>query len=70
VNGAILAGADIMREAQNHAGVTSRNAWEDATRGLIIGELLLQQARSRALVAESFSESGVLDTDDAALIRT
>ncbi len=70
VNGAVIANADIAREVQNHAGATPREAWEDATRALVIRELLLQRARSLNVVAGPLSEHGVRETDEEALIRT
>ena len=48
VNDAIIASADIAREVQNHAGTTPKQAWDEATRALVIRELLLQRARGPA----------------------
>ncbi len=69
VNDAIIASADIAREVQNHAGTTPKQAWEEATRALVIRELLLQRARALHLVAEPLSENGLRETEDEALIR-
>ncbi len=46
VNDAIIASTDIAREVQNHAGATPHQAWQDATRALVVRELLLQRARA------------------------
>lgn len=69
VNEAIIAAADIAREVQNHAGGSPKQAWEEATRALIVRELLMQRARSLNLVAEPRSENGLRETEDEALIR-
>ena len=45
VNGAVIANAAIAREVQNHAGASPRQAWESATRALVVRELLLQTRR-------------------------
>ncbi len=70
VNGAVIANADIAREVQNHAGASPKEAWQAATRALVIRELLLQRAHSLGLVAEPLSEGGVRETEEEALIRT
>jgi peptidyl-prolyl cis-trans isomerase C len=69
VNEAVIASADIAREVQNHADATPKQAWDAATRALIVRELLLQRARALALVAEPQSENGLRETEDEALIR-
>ncbi|MGA3399520.1 MAG: peptidylprolyl isomerase [Acetobacteraceae bacterium] len=69
VNDAVIASADIAREVQNHAGSTPKQAWDEATRALVVRELLLQRARALALVAEPQSENGLRETEDEALIR-
>src|SRR5690348_13152105 len=70
VNGAVIANAEIAREVQNHAGATAKEAWADATRALVIRELLLQRAGSLELQAEPLTEDGIRETEEAALIRT
>lgn len=70
VNGAVIANADIAREVQNHAGASPKEAWQAATRALVIRELLLQRARSLNVVAEPLSEDGARETEEEALIRT
>lgn len=69
VNGVVIANADIAREVQNHAEATPKQAWREATRALVVRELLLQRARAVGLVAEPRSEGGLRETDDEALIR-
>lgn len=70
VNDVVVASADIAREVQNHAGASAKEAWQDATRALVIRELLLQQARSQQLKPEPNSADGARETDEEALIRT
>lgn len=70
VNGAVIAHADIAREVQNHVGATAKQAWDEATRALVIRELLLQRAGSLRLHAEPQCANGTRETDEEALIRT
>ena len=70
VNGAVIAGADIAREVQNHAGGSPRQTWDAATRALVVRELLLQRARKLQLVAEPRSQDGLRETAEEALIRS
>ena len=69
VNDAVIATADIAREVQNHAGTSPKQAWDAATRALIVRELLLQRARTLGLGAEPQSENGLRETEDEASIR-
>lgn len=69
VNQTIIGGADIAREVQNHTGTDPQQAWEAATRALVVRELLLQRARSLGLVAAPLSHDGLRETDEEALIR-
>lgn len=69
VNGVVIPGADIAREVQNHAGATPREGWQDATRALIVRELLLQRARSLNLTARPLCDDGARETEEEALIR-
>jgi len=69
VNGAIIANAAIAREVQNHVEATPKQAWQEATRALVVRELLLQRARALDLVAEPRSEAGLRETEEEALIR-
>jgi peptidyl-prolyl cis-trans isomerase C len=70
VNGAVVANAAIAREVQNHAGATPMEAWQAATRALVVRELRLQRARSLNLIDEPLAENGARETDEEALIRT
>jgi peptidyl-prolyl cis-trans isomerase C len=69
VNGAVIAPADIGREVQNHAGFSPRQAWDEATRALVIRALLLQRASVLQLIAEPRSDAGLRETEEEALIR-
>lgn len=69
VNGAVIAKAAIAREVQNHAEASPSQAWQEATRALVIRELLLQRARALHLAAEPRSDSGLRETEEEALIR-
>lgn len=69
VNDAVIASADIAREVQHHAGTTPKRAWDEATRALVVRELLLQRAHALDLAAEPQSENGLRETEDEALIR-
>ena len=68
VNDAIIASTDIAREVQNHAGATPLQAWQEATRALVVRELLLQRARALNVVAQPLSQDGARETDEEALI--
>src|SRR5690348_16130747 len=68
VNDAIIANTDIAREVQNHAGATPRQGWQDATRALVVREMLLQRARALNVVAQPLSQDGARETDEEALI--
>jgi peptidyl-prolyl cis-trans isomerase C len=69
VNDAIIANADIAREVQNHGGTTPREAWDEATRALVVRQLLLQRARALGLVADPRADDGLRETEEEALIR-
>lgn len=69
VNDAVIANATIAREVQNHAGTTPREAWQEATRALVVRELLLQRAHALGLVVEPRAQDGLRETEDEALIR-
>lgn len=70
VNGAVIANADIAREVQNHTGASPHEAWQEATRALVIRQLLLQRAATLGVVTIPRSESGLRETEEEALIRT
>ncbi|MBB5695284.1 peptidylprolyl isomerase [Muricoccus pecuniae] len=69
VNDVVIANAAIAREVQNHAGANARQGWEEATRALVVRELLTQRARLLGLVAEPQSLDGLRETEEEALIR-
>lgn len=69
VNGAVIANADIAREVQNHAEATPKQAWQEATRALVVRELLLQRAHALGLAAAPHSEDGLRETEEEGLIR-
>ncbi len=69
VNDVTIPHAAIAREVQNHAAESSKAAWEEATRALVIRELLLQRARTLDLVALPLVQDGARETDEEALIR-
>jgi peptidyl-prolyl cis-trans isomerase C len=69
VNGAVIANAEIAREVQNHPEAKPKEAWEAATRALVVRELLLQRARLLNLRTEPLSEGDARETDEEALIR-
>ncbi len=69
VNGTVIPHAMIAREVQNHTGGSPQEAWQAATRALVIRELLLQRAHALGLKAEPESTDGLRETEDEALIR-
>jgi peptidyl-prolyl cis-trans isomerase C len=69
VNDVVIAGAAIAREVQNHAGRSPKEAWEEATRALVVRELLTQRAQALGLTAEPRLEDGLRETEEEALIR-
>lgn len=69
VNGTVIPHADIAREVQNHQAADPRAAWAEATRALVIRELLLQRAATLGLTPEPRTEGGVRETEEEALIR-
>lgn len=70
VNEAVIANADIAREVQNHTGASPHDTWQEATRALVIRELLLQRARTLGLAAVPRSDAGLRETEEEALVRT
>jgi len=70
VNDVVITNADIAREVQHHTGASPHEAWQEATRALVIRQLLLQRARSLDLAATPRSEHGLRETEEEALIRT
>jgi peptidyl-prolyl cis-trans isomerase C len=69
VNDVLIPHAIIAREVQNHEAKSPAAAWKEATRALVIRELLLQRARALDLVAEPRTQDGARETDEEALIR-
>lgn len=69
VNGAVIANADIAREVQNHPEARPKEAWEAATRALVVRELLLQRARLLHMQTEPLSDGDARETDEEAQIR-
>lgn len=69
VNDVAIAAADIAREVQNHAGGSPKEAWEEATRALVVRSLLSQRARDLSLTAEPRLVDGLRETEEEALIR-
>ena len=70
VNGVAIARDAIQREMQHHAAAKPIAAWQQAARALVVRELLLQEARRLAIVAEPLSDDeGRRETDEEAVIR-
>jgi peptidyl-prolyl cis-trans isomerase C len=69
VNDVAIPHATIAREVQNHQAESPAIAWEQATRALVIRELLLQRSYALALVADPLTEDGARETDEESLIR-
>jgi peptidyl-prolyl cis-trans isomerase C len=69
VNDVAIPHATIAREVQNHQADSPANAWEQATRALVIRELLLQRARALGLMPDPRTEDGARETDEESLIR-
>lgn len=69
VNAVVIADAAIAREVQNHPEASPREAWQAATRALVVRELLLQRARALGLAAAPRTEDGLRETEEEALIR-
>lgn len=69
VNDVAISHPTIAREVQNHQAESPAVAWQQATRALVIRELLLQRARALDLVPEPRTEDGARETDEESLIR-
>lgn len=69
VNDVAIPHATIAREVQNHQAGSPAVAWEQATRALVIRELLLQRAHALELMADPLAENGARETDEESLIR-
>jgi peptidyl-prolyl cis-trans isomerase C len=71
VNGTVIPHAAIAREVQNHPAENPAEAWAEATRALIVRELLMQQALRLGIEAQSHEDKdGRRETDEEALLRT
>lgn len=71
VNGVAIARKAIATEAQHHPSESASEAWQSAARALVVRELLLQEARRLAVLAEPMSDGeGRRETDEEAKIRT
>jgi len=70
VNGATIAEADILAEAQNHPAENPGAALVAAARALVVRELFLQEARRLGLEASpDTDQAGRAETEEDALIR-
>ncbi|MGE0037722.1 MAG: peptidylprolyl isomerase [Xanthobacteraceae bacterium] len=70
VNGTVIARDAIAREIQNHPAGQPIAARQQATRALVVRELLLQEAERMGIAAEPQNdEAGRRETEDEALIR-
>jgi len=70
VNGVTISRAAIAREIQNHPAGQPALAWQQATRALVIRELLLQEARRLGNAADARTdEDGRRETTEEALLR-
>ena len=69
VNDVAIPHATIAREVQNHQAESPAHAWEQATRALVIRELLLQRALALDVAPNPRIEDGGRETDEESLIR-
>lgn len=69
VNGHVIAHAAIAQEVQHHAGESARQAWDAATRALVVRELLAQRARALGVVAAPQPGEGPRETEEERLIQ-
>jgi peptidyl-prolyl cis-trans isomerase C len=70
VDGRVIARDAIARETQNHPAAKPAEAWAAAARALVVRELLLAEARRRAIApTPDVDEEGRRETDDEAAIR-
>ena len=70
VNGVNIARDEIQREMQHHPASKPVTAWQQATRALVVRELLLQRAKFLGLTPEPIGdEAGRRETDEEALMR-
>jgi peptidyl-prolyl cis-trans isomerase C len=69
VNDTAIDHATIAREVQNHQAPSPDLAWREATRALVIRELLLQRARALEIEPAPLASDGARETDEESLIR-
>ena len=70
VNGIAISRAEIARETQHHPASKPLDAWQAAARALVVRQLLLQEARQRAIAPDPIAdEDGRRETIDEALVR-
>lgn len=70
VNGVAIASADIARETQHHPSNDPDLAWEQATRALVVRELLRQEADRLGIVATPVDDGeGRRETAEEARLR-
>lgn len=69
VNDVEIAAEAIARELQHHPAADPAEAWTGAARALVVRELLLQEARRRAITPEPEDEGGVRESEEEALVR-
>lgn len=70
VNGVVIPHAAIARETQNHPASKPVEAWLAAGRALVVREVLLQEARRRAIEPDCLmDEDGRRETDEEAIVR-
>jgi peptidyl-prolyl cis-trans isomerase C len=70
VNGVEIEPEAIAEETQHHPAESGEAAWQQAARALAVRELLLQEARRRAITADpETDESGRSEVEEEAVIR-
>lgn len=70
VNGVAITRKAISAEVQNFPSASPRESWLAATRGLVVRELLLQEARRLAIATTQRTDpDGRRETEEDALIR-
>ena len=69
VNNVPIPRATLVQEVQNHAAASPAEAWAEATRALVVRELLLQRANELGLTAAPIEQDGARETDEEAVIR-
>ena len=71
VNGTVIGGQDILREARNHQDQQPADAWKSAATALVVKELLIQEARRLAITGMPMNDGeGRTETSEEAAIRS